>query len=481
MRSVQAPTGFDLLNAALRCLAGNLQEQGRDLPVLNAAVLHESRLELHLAEDTPPCAPFTAAADRQDLWTCTANHPDLADEDAGHRVGAPYPALVSIGWDAQGRYVLIDLEHIGLLHLDGDPDFARHVLQAIAVELANTPMAGHLEVTALGNTVPRLEMAVPERVARTEDADAATADLVAHASDQRSALSELGADSPRAARLRDDNGGDWTPHILLAEQLPDEPATDNLLAALTATPRTASAIIMAHAPAGLPDEAWTLTCQGPDDTVLLPGSGLPVRLQTLDDDCFHDAIELLTTADSDSDAPAPGWMRPDHDDPLADDGAGNDGLPDEYFALEQEALETETPAPRSEIPRPLRRTPRRPPPPPAPVNHSPTSWPSGTTNPARAHPPPGQPTSPLRCPAPAPPLRPPSTSPSRHPPSRQPTATRPRPAAANPSPRSWPSRALTPTTLPQPPKPSVSTIRARRPTRPLPPRSLHPPRLPRTP
>ncbi|MER6075965.1 LysM peptidoglycan-binding domain-containing protein [Streptomyces sp. NPDC001817] len=345
LRSVQTPTGFDLLNAALRCLAGNLQEQGRKLPVLNAAVLHKSRLELHLAEDTPPCAPFTASAGRQDLWTCTANHPDLADENTGHNVGAPYPALVSIGWDPQGRYVLIDLEHIGLLHLDGDPDFARHVLQAIAVELANTPVAGHLEITALGTTVPHLETAVPERVARAEDADAARAELVAHASDQRSALSKLGADSPRAARLRDDTGGDWTPHILLAEQLPDEPATDNLLAALTESPRTASAIITAHAPAGLPGETWTLTCQSPYDTVVLPGSGLPVRLQTLDDDRFHDAIELLTTADSDSDEPAPDWMQPDNDDRLSDDGADSDGLPDEYAALEQEALEAETPAP----------------------------------------------------------------------------------------------------------------------------------------
>ncbi|MFF3909756.1 hypothetical protein ACFYZJ_28115 [Streptomyces sp. NPDC001848] len=77
---------------------------------------------------------------------------------------------------------------------------------------------------------------------------------------------------------------------------------------------------------------------------------MPVRLRPLDDDRFHDAIELLTTADSDSDAPGPGWLRPDHHHPLADNGAGNDGLPHEYAALEQEALEAETPAPRSGIP-----------------------------------------------------------------------------------------------------------------------------------
>ncbi|MFJ3310925.1 LysM peptidoglycan-binding domain-containing protein [Streptomyces sp. NPDC086549] len=347
LRSVQAPTGFDLLNAALRCLALNLQEASRDLPALNGVVLHESRLELHLAQGAPPCAPFTASGDRQDLWTCSANHPDLADTEALDGVGAPYPALVSIGWDTQGRYVLVDLEHIGLLHLDGDPDFARHVLQAIAVELANTPVAGHLEVTALGQTVPGLETAVPERVARATDIDAATAELAAHTGDQRSALAELGVDSPRAARLSDD-AGDWTPHIVLAEQLPDGTTTDNLLSTLTEQPRTASAVITATTGADLPDEAWTLNCQHPNALVVLPHSGLLVRLQSLDDDRFHDAIELLTTADTDTDVPAA--LADDY--LLDNDDEGIDGLPDEYAVLEQEDLDGAASRPGRPLPMP---------------------------------------------------------------------------------------------------------------------------------
>ncbi|MEU0389223.1 LysM peptidoglycan-binding domain-containing protein [Streptomyces chartreusis] len=348
LRSVQAPTGFDLLNVALRSLALNLQAAGRDLPALNGVVLHESRLELHLAQAAPPCAPFTAPGDRQDLWTCSASHPDLADTAALDGVGAPYPALVSIGWDPQGRYVLVDLEHIGLLHLDGDADFARHVLQAIAVELANTPVAGHLEVTALGQTVPGLETAVPERVARSADIDAATTELTAHTGDQRSALTALGADSPRAARLSDD-AGDWTPHIVLAEQLPDGPTTERLLSTLTEQPRTASAVITASTAADLPDEAWTLNCQDPTALVALPNTGLLLRLQTLDDDRFHDAIELLTTADTDTDVPA----APGNVDLLEDDDEGLDGLPDEYAALEEEAVNDEVSAPEQKFPVPV--------------------------------------------------------------------------------------------------------------------------------
>ncbi|MFI0742345.1 LysM peptidoglycan-binding domain-containing protein [Streptomyces sp. NPDC021100] len=315
LRSVQHVTGFDLLDSALRTLALNLAAAGSDLPVLEAAVLHDSRLELHLAQDTEPIKPFTATAGRRDLWTCSASSPHLADTETLKAADAPYPALVSIGWDPQGHLVLVDLEAIGVLHLAGDPEAARHVLQAIAVELATTSLPGHLEITALGDTAPGLETAVPERVARN-DLAAATAELTAHATDQRRTLQAISADTLRAARLRDDAGGAWTPHIVLADELPDDAAHEDtvnqLFAALAERPRTSSAVITAApATAPLPADAWTLTCSGPDTTIALPGSALPVRLQGLSDEHYADAIDLLNLAASDTDAPAPSWLDPE--------------------------------------------------------------------------------------------------------------------------------------------------------------------------
>ncbi|MFD5066097.1 hypothetical protein ACFWNO_48565, partial [Streptomyces sp. NPDC058394] len=168
LRAAQHPTGFDLLDAALRTLALNLAAAERDLPVLTAVVLHEQKVELHLDSDVPPMKPFSGSAGRTDLWTCPASSPDLADHEALQGADAPYPALVSLGWDGSGRLVLVDLEYVGVLHLDGDADHARHVLQAIAVELASTPLPGHLEITALADTAPGLDDAAPERVARTD-------------------------------------------------------------------------------------------------------------------------------------------------------------------------------------------------------------------------------------------------------------------------------------------------------------------------
>ncbi|MCX5078856.1 LysM peptidoglycan-binding domain-containing protein (plasmid) [Streptomyces sp. NBC_00513] len=384
LRSVQQPTGFDLLDATLRTLALNLAAADRDLPVITAVVLHEHKVELHLDQDTPPMKPFSGTAGRTDLWTCPASSPDLAHHDALQGADAPYPALVSLGWDGSGRLVLVDLEHVGVLHLDGDADHARHVLQAIAVELASTPLPGHLEITALADTAPGLDEAAPERVARTETLTEALTELTSHGSDQRRALSALGAPSLRAARLNEDAGGSWTPHILLATDLPETTETEELFDLMTVEPRVAGAVVTSSGGAAVaPTDGWTLHCAGPDEAIVLPGSGLPVRLQGLSDHHFADAIELLTLSSSTTDVPARDeWLddvldlgeEPDdqqkpgqgdfshdletsdgdgeepEDDGEAPDpdlgpvsGADEDGMPAEYADIERDELEaTET-------------------------------------------------------------------------------------------------------------------------------------------
>ncbi|MEV7442895.1 LysM peptidoglycan-binding domain-containing protein [Streptomyces sp. NPDC091204] len=370
LRAAQHPTGFDLLDAALRTLALNLAAAERDLPVVTAVVLHEQKVELHLDGDVPPMKPFSGSAGRTDLWTCAASSPDLADHDALQGADAPYPALVSLGWDGSGRLVLVDLEYVGVLHLDGDADHARHVLQAIAVELASTPLPGHLELTALADTAPGLDDAAPERVARTDTLANAVADLTSHTTDQRRALAALGAPTLRVARLNEDAGGSWTPHILLAAELPEGPQTEALLDLITAQPRVAGAVVTASETADLaPEEGWTLHCAGPDETIVLPGSGLPIKLQGLTDQHFADAIELLTLSAVDTDVPARDeWLdglldteeqargdraEQDQEDPSDDAeeigdneatqpeaGADEDGMPDEYADIERAELET---------------------------------------------------------------------------------------------------------------------------------------------
>lgn len=358
LRAAQHPTGFDLLDTALRSLALNLTAAGRELPALEAVVLHEAKVELHLAEPSAPMKPFSSHPDRTTLWVCSASSTQLADEEQLKDADSPYPALVSIGWDSAGHLVLVDLEHVGILNLTGNADFARHVLQAIAVELASTPLPRHIEVTALADTAPGLDAAAPERVIRIDNVPDATAELESHTADQRRALAAVGANSLRQARLMDAAAGAWTPHVVLAHGLPEGSASTALVETLAEEPHAAGAVIVADAPTDLPPSAWTLDCRDPDHTLALPGSNLPIKLQGLSDAHFADAIELLTLAGSDADTPAPEWTRagttdgdelpptdahPDQPDTEAphQDPAGEDGWPDEYTDLELVAADSE--------------------------------------------------------------------------------------------------------------------------------------------
>ncbi|MEV4616931.1 LysM peptidoglycan-binding domain-containing protein [Kitasatospora sp. NPDC049258] len=347
LRASQRPAGFDLLDQALRTLALNLTAAGRELPVVEAVALSETRVELHLGQaaavgQPAPMKPFTASAGRDQVWTCSASSPDLRSGDDLRGADAPYPALVSIGWDTDNRLVLVDLEHVGVLHLAGDATQTRQVLQALAVELATTPIPSHLEITALGTTSTGLETAAPERVVRITDLAQAVDGLVAHTTDQRRALTAIGADSPRTARLGDTACDSWTPHILLAQDLPAGPDTDRLVSALTHRPRTAAAVITTTSTVA--SDGWTLNCHGPGEAVILPGSGLPVHLQGLTDEHFSDALDILTLASSTVDAPVPGWiLEPEPDEPTTEPetapGRLDDGLPAEYADLEQDILD----------------------------------------------------------------------------------------------------------------------------------------------
>ncbi|GAB2711502.1 LysM peptidoglycan-binding domain-containing protein [Kitasatospora kifunensis] len=354
LRATQRPSTFDLLDRSLRTLALRLAQTGRELPAVEAVIVTDTRVELHLtsSDTATPVKPFTAGAGHG-VWVCSAGA-ELAGEDALAEADTPYPALVSLGWTAQGHLVLVDLEHIGLLHLAGDPVFARHVLQALAIELATTPLPGHLEIAAVDSAAPGLDVAVPERVQRTDLAHAVDS-LTAHAAGQRRAMAAADAASLRAVRVADAAGDSWTPYVVLAQGPFDSDQADRLSQAVLQEPRPTAAVITT-APGPVPPGGWTLACTGPDHTVLLPGSGLTVHLQGLSDEHYADALDILTLAASDADAPAPAWINQaaqddpddlpvtataarDEDDQEQDEA--KDGLPSEYAELEEEALAEE--------------------------------------------------------------------------------------------------------------------------------------------
>ncbi|MEU3464633.1 LysM peptidoglycan-binding domain-containing protein [Streptomyces sp. NPDC006733] len=311
LRATQNPDGAEFIDAALRTAAVHLAATGRELPELAALVYAPATgLVLHLAAAAAPVPPFVATDEDRSRWHCPANTTELRKPTDTRTVDAPYPALVTLGGDAAGQTVLVDLEHYGAVQITG-PD-RLSVLRALAVELATSPYADHLDIAALGNAAfGGLPALLPEWFAAPVDVASALRAVAAHHTDQQQALAAVGADSLRQARLGEDGAASWTPYLLLAaDDLSEHGAHEQLAAVTDAHPRTATVIITTNDPgsgaASLPS-AWTIDAS-PAAVVQLPGTDIVCTPQALSDQDYADVLELLTLSDEASpDVPA----RPD--------------------------------------------------------------------------------------------------------------------------------------------------------------------------
>ena len=158
LRLVENPDALARVDQALRTLSALLGEAGRSLPPLRLARLHAQQLELYLAEPAMLPAPFAGTADPT-VWTLDSDALLLPTAELAN-VPAPYPSLVTIGHDLDDAHVLVDLEHLGALAVNGDDDRSLAVLAALAAELATSRWADDLQVTLVG-CLPTLPTATP--------------------------------------------------------------------------------------------------------------------------------------------------------------------------------------------------------------------------------------------------------------------------------------------------------------------------------
>ncbi|UKD58540.1 LysM peptidoglycan-binding domain-containing protein [Amycolatopsis sp. FU40] len=135
---------IDNLDRSLRQLAQHAENEGSKLPGIRMVRLGSARTTVRLAEPAEPIAPFTATL-IDDEWELTHSvPPGNAASDA------PYPFLTGLGHDLHGDLILLSLDRIGALLLDGDPGDIAEVASAIAVELASSPWARDVAVDAVG-------------------------------------------------------------------------------------------------------------------------------------------------------------------------------------------------------------------------------------------------------------------------------------------------------------------------------------------
>ncbi len=304
------------LNTALRSLVQILDQPGDRLPDLVAVQLAPDRLELFFATPvvrTPD--PWIVSPDGL-RWSVDRGVHLPYDVERGRDQLSPYPALATIGSTDDGAFWLLDLEHVGVLHLTGDQRTCEDLARFLAAELAHNAWSDHLQVRThgLGGDLDRLN---PSRVRDVT----CLADAVREA---RQHLTEVTADGSAphsdvlAGRLHDDSPGDgWPPHVLLAlthddreanEALaPASPAValDELMARLCRlTTRTSLALAVIHPALPADSDGWQLHLDE-GGGLFVPRLDLRLTAQGLTPNEASDLAALLETARTQPDEPVP--------------------------------------------------------------------------------------------------------------------------------------------------------------------------------
>ncbi len=137
------------LDRALRGLSATCRAGQTALPPVFAAAVDDDVIDLRLAPGRPDApAPWTPV-DEGRVWRL---HRDAGDGAGPSGLGhAPFPGLVCVGRDLEGRDVLVDLESVGgVVSVTGDDHVAAEVVSALAVQLATNAWTDLQQVTGHG-------------------------------------------------------------------------------------------------------------------------------------------------------------------------------------------------------------------------------------------------------------------------------------------------------------------------------------------
>jgi nucleoid-associated protein YgaU/DNA-binding SARP family transcriptional activator len=297
LRAVENPQGMDAVDHALRMLAVWAQDTGATLPALYALRLSETEVSIFLDEPAQLPEPFRQDTDDEMAWSIGFD--DLTPLE--RTPSAPYPALVTLGHDENDAHLLVDLEKLGSLNIDGAPELEEATLTALALELATSTWAENLQVTLVG-VAPGLPEAIGSgRVRHVDDIDTLIHNLRGQAEEVTEALEQAGITSLEQARTAGPLAESWTPEIIVLGQLPDEKTRAELAELVTRVPRVGIAAIAAGHLAG----GWNFRVTDRSTAELeIPdtdGAVLPLTPQVVTREEYARILALFTVA---NDAPA---------------------------------------------------------------------------------------------------------------------------------------------------------------------------------
>ncbi|MFI6320542.1 BTAD domain-containing putative transcriptional regulator [Nonomuraea sp. NPDC050556] len=290
--------GTRMLDIGLRLLGTELAAQGRTPPTVYGAHLSSRTLDLWVHPPDPEAPAPWVAQDGGQVWRLAAHEGRLLEErrsswagseaqsdasgsrsgrDHGHAQagGAPYPGLVTLGTDGQGR-VLVDLEAAqGLINVRGPQTTA--ALAALAVELATNRWSDRMRVTLVGFG-EELTAIAPDRIRAVSSLSEVLPELEATAAPRQEVLTGRVNGSPRDA------------HYLLSAVAPTQEEARRLAA--LARKDTAGYVVTGE----VPHATWTLRVTD-DGKARIDELGFEVTAQLLPRRHYKALVDLFATAE----------------------------------------------------------------------------------------------------------------------------------------------------------------------------------------
>ena len=290
LRVLAEPVDLTFVDEGLRALSCTLQDREARLPDVRAAYLREGTLDFSLAEPSPDAPlPFLALADGW-TWRACAHASPLVSADQARRVLPLLPLLLTVGRDEHGP-ILLDLEAVGSLAVEGPTTDVRGVLSHLVAEAALAPWAEDAEILLVGfdtSIGEDLESLAPERVTAVGDLDPALLRMLASRAGSAAAAGDRLATRVRggAADAQDEL---LAPLLLVIADVPSAALAEQLDALVPACGRGAITVVAPGPWAAR--TTWHLG--GP---LPVPGEKPEPQPALLDTDRLHALAELLRLA-----------------------------------------------------------------------------------------------------------------------------------------------------------------------------------------
>ncbi|MBW3643559.1 MAG: bacterial transcriptional activator domain-containing protein, partial [Actinobacteria bacterium] len=341
LRAIAADEVVEWVELTLRLLTLRISQAEYEV-VPKVVVVRAGEFGIEVLLDQP-CSPAPEGFEIDDdarVWRVAADMEVDVVRDLVASAPVISPALVTLGMSPEGP-VLVDLETLGVLSVEGDEQRVRSFLAGVALQLA-TASWSELEVAVLEDD---LGVAALERGPSCSDVEELVKRVATSARGTAGALDSLA--STTAARVAEADADTWAPVVAVVGPARREEAVDQVVQVLGAPGRGGA--LVAAGP--VRDATWRLSISAAGQAVLSP-LGLEVDISAVDSDAVVACSQLLEVAAEEGDnAPLVDLVTESARHQAA---VGSPGPVDDSAALGQQRL-LEPPGPEDVVVRVLGR------------------------------------------------------------------------------------------------------------------------------